>query len=31
VAVGARGARELVRVELALRGFVEGHDFICAA
>ncbi len=31
VAVGARGARELVRAELSSRGFVEGTDFICAA
>jgi GT2 family glycosyltransferase len=31
VAVGARGARDLVRAELARRGFVEGVDFVCAA
>jgi glycosyltransferase involved in cell wall biosynthesis len=31
VAVGARGARELVRRQLALRGFIEGDDYICAA
>jgi glycosyltransferase involved in cell wall biosynthesis len=31
VAVGVRGARALVRAELAEKGFVEGHDFICAA
>ena len=31
VAVGARGARELVRAHLAARGFVEGTDFISAA
>jgi glycosyltransferase involved in cell wall biosynthesis len=31
VAVGARGAREEVRTELAARGFVEGDDFLCAA
>ncbi len=31
VAVGARGARELVRQELRGRGFVEGDDFVCAA
>lgn len=31
VAVGARGARELVRAQLVSRGFVEGHDFLCAA
>jgi glycosyltransferase involved in cell wall biosynthesis len=29
VAVGVRGARELVRSELASRGFVEGRDFLC--
>jgi glycosyltransferase involved in cell wall biosynthesis len=29
VAVGVRGARDLVRAELASRGFVEGHDFLC--
>jgi hypothetical protein len=31
VAVGVRGARGLVRAELAKNGFVEGHDFLCAA
>jgi GT2 family glycosyltransferase len=31
VAVGARGARDLVREELLSRGFVEGRDFIAAA
>jgi glycosyltransferase involved in cell wall biosynthesis len=31
VAVGARGARELVRAKLVERGFVEGRDFVCAA
>lgn len=31
VAVGARGARDLVRAELMERGFVEGTDFIAAA
>lgn len=31
VAVGARGARDLVRAELRQRGFVEGVDFVCAA
>ncbi len=31
VAVGARGARELVRAHLTARGFVEGTDFISAA
>jgi glycosyltransferase involved in cell wall biosynthesis len=31
VAVGARGARDLVRAELIARGFVEGVDFVCAA
>ena len=31
VAVGARGARELVRADLASRGFVEGRDFVLAA
>jgi glycosyltransferase involved in cell wall biosynthesis len=31
VAVGARGARALVRAHLALHGFVEGPDFVCAA
>ncbi|MCB9602294.1 MAG: glycosyltransferase [Sandaracinus sp.] len=31
VAVGARGARELVREELVSRGRVEGMDFVCVA
>jgi len=31
VAVGARGARDLVRADLLERGFVEGRDFIAAA
>jgi hypothetical protein len=31
VAVGARGARDLVRADLASRGFVECVDFVCAA
>lgn len=31
VAVGARGARALVRARLVARGFVEGPDFVCAA
>jgi glycosyltransferase involved in cell wall biosynthesis len=31
VAVGARGARDLVRADLAERGFIEGRDFIAAA
>jgi glycosyltransferase involved in cell wall biosynthesis len=31
VAVGARGARELVRENLLQRGFAEGTDFVCAA
>lgn len=31
VAVGVRGARELVRGHLVERGFVEGDDFVCAA
>jgi len=31
VAVGVRGARELVRAHLVERGFVEGADFVCAA
>jgi hypothetical protein len=31
VAVGARGARGLVRAWLVERGFVEARDFICAA
>ena len=31
VAVGARGARDLVRADLEGRGFVEGTDFIAAA
>jgi glycosyltransferase involved in cell wall biosynthesis len=31
VAVGARGARMLVRARLVELGFVEGRDFVCAA
>lgn len=31
VAVGARGARDLVRGTLDARGFVEGDDYVCAA
>jgi glycosyltransferase involved in cell wall biosynthesis len=31
VAVGARGARALVRARLVELGFVEGRDFVCAA
>lgn len=31
VAVGARGARDLVREYLLERGFLEGEEFICAA
>ena len=31
VAVGARGARAIVRARLEARGFVEGRDFVCAA
>jgi GT2 family glycosyltransferase len=31
VAVGARGARELIRARLGEMGFVEGRDFLCAA
>lgn len=31
VAVGARGARGLVRAWLRERGFVEGDDFVCAS
>ena len=31
VALGARGARDLVRAELLRRGHREGHDFLCAA
>lgn len=30
-AVGARGARDLIRAELLGRGFLEGRDFVCAA
>jgi hypothetical protein len=30
-AVGARGARELIRRHLEGKGFVEGEDFVCAA
>jgi glycosyltransferase involved in cell wall biosynthesis len=31
VAVGARGARDLVRADLEARGLVEGRDFVVAA
>jgi glycosyltransferase involved in cell wall biosynthesis len=31
VAVGARGARALIREHLNGAGFVEGHDYLCAA
>jgi glycosyltransferase involved in cell wall biosynthesis len=31
VAVGARGARVVVRAQLAARGFVELRDYVCAA
>ncbi|MDH5676871.1 MAG: glycosyltransferase [Myxococcales bacterium] len=31
VAVGARGARDLVRAELSARGHREGRDFLCAS
>jgi GT2 family glycosyltransferase len=31
VAVGARGARELIRAQLAQAGFSEGRDYLCAA
>ena len=31
VAVGARGARALIRESLGALGFVEGRDFVCAA
>jgi glycosyltransferase involved in cell wall biosynthesis len=31
VAVGDRGARDVVRARLAARGFAEGTDFICAS
>jgi hypothetical protein len=31
IAVGARGARALIRDHLIGRGFVEGADFICAS
>ncbi len=31
IAVGARGARDLVRDELVARGLVEGRDFLAAA
>lgn len=31
VAVGARGAREIVRDRLRALGFVEGDDFVCAS
>ncbi len=30
-AVGARGARELIRADLRARGFIEGTDFVCAS
>lgn len=30
-AVGARGARELIRTQLRQRGYVEGETFFCAA
>lgn len=31
VAVGARGARSIVRARLDARGFVEGTDYLCAS
>ena len=31
VAVGARGARDVVRADLTARGFIEGADFVLAA
>lgn len=31
VAVGARGARALIRAHLTREGFVEGRDFLCAS
>lgn len=31
VAVGARGARDLIRDHLSSVGFIEGSDFLCAA
>ncbi|WP_437730982.1 glycosyltransferase [Sorangium sp. So ce1335] len=31
VAVGARGARALIRGHLGARGFVEGSDYVCAS
>jgi hypothetical protein len=31
VAVGERGARDIVRTRLLARGFEEGRDFICAS
>ncbi|MGK3991879.1 glycosyltransferase [Sorangium sp. So ce1024] len=31
VAVGARGARALIREHLRARGFVEGSDYVCAS
>lgn len=31
VAVGARGARDLIRADLLARGYSEGSDFVCAA
>jgi hypothetical protein len=30
-AVGAVGARDLIRDALAASGFVEGEDYLCAA
>jgi hypothetical protein len=31
VAVGARGARDLIRAHLRREGFVEGDDYVCAS
>jgi hypothetical protein len=31
VAVGARGARDLIRAHLGREGFVEGDDYVCAS
>lgn len=31
VAVGARGARDLIREHLVMQGFVEGDDYVCAS
>jgi glycosyltransferase involved in cell wall biosynthesis len=31
VAVGARGARELIRAQLTAAGFTEGADYVCAS